>query len=193
MSDADVDLLLVRKVQQGDKAAFDLLVRKYQNRVLGVISQYIRHSGDIHDVAQESFISAYRAIGNFRGESAFYSWLYRIAVNTSKNWIKARGCRPPGSDIDVADAIDYGMEPLTNYDTPDTLIHSHQVAEVIGQVMEEMPQDLRLTITMREVEGMSYQEIAEAIDIPVGTVRSRIFRAREMIDNRIRPLMEGGD
>ncbi|MBF0220517.1 MAG: RNA polymerase sigma factor RpoE [Gammaproteobacteria bacterium] len=189
MSDAEVDWQLAQRTQQGDRAAFDLLVRKYQNRLLSVISQYVRDSGDMHDVAQESFICAYRAIGQFRGDSAFYSWLYRIAVNTAKNWLKARACRPPGSDIDISDATDFGLAPLVNSDTPERLLQSEEIEAQIGQALARMPEELRTTILMREVEGMSYQEIAAAIDIPVGTVRSRIFRAREMIEQQIKPLL----
>ncbi len=192
MGEAEIDLVLVQKVQRGDKAAFDLLVKKYQQRIIQVVMQYLRDRADAMDVAQEAFIKAYRALPNFRGDSAFYTWLYRIAINTAKNHITAKNARPPRSDIDADEASAIGMDPrLKNTDTPEELIHRDQLKALIFKTIEQMQDDLRTAITLREIEGMSYEEIATTVEIPIGTVRSRIFRAREIIENTIRPLLEG--
>jgi RNA polymerase sigma-70 factor (ECF subfamily) len=184
------DEKLVKKVQAGDKRAFDLLVSKYQNKILVIIGRFVSDSAEVYDVAQETFIKAYRALPNFRGDSQFYTWLYRIAVNTSKNYLTARGRRPPASDIDSQEAESYAIgSDLTENASPEKLLMRDQLQQVITETIESLQEDLKVAITLREVEGMSYEEIAEAMDCPVGTVRSRIFRAREAIDNNIKPLM----
>jgi len=190
MSEQDLDLALVRKVQQGDKNAFNLLVRKYQNKVAGLISRYVSNHGDVADVAQEAFIKAYRALPNSRGESAFYTWLYRIAVNCAKNYLVAQGRKPPANDVDAEEAEFYeGGDMLRSNATPEHLLLSDEIRAVIFDTIEKLPEDLKTAITLRELEGMSYEEIALVMDCPVGTVRSRIFRAREAIDNKLNPLI----
>ncbi|WP_105190579.1 RNA polymerase sigma factor RpoE [Pseudoalteromonas sp. T1lg48] len=190
MSEQDLDLALVRKVQQGDKNAYNLLVAKYQNKVAGLISRYVANQGDIADVAQEAFIKAYRALPNFRGDSAFYTWLYRIAVNCAKNYLVAQGRRPPANDVDAEDAEFYeGANSLRSNASPENLLLSDEVRNVIFATIDKLPEDLKTAITLRELEGMSYEEIAAVMDCPVGTVRSRIFRAREAIDNKLTPLI----
>ncbi|MBS3799062.1 MULTISPECIES: RNA polymerase sigma factor RpoE [unclassified Pseudoalteromonas] len=190
MSEQDLDLALVRKVQQGDKNAYNLLVAKYQNKVAGLISRYVANQGDIADVAQEAFIKAYRALPNFRGDSAFYTWLYRIAVNCAKNYLVAQGRRPPANDVDAEDAEFYeGADSLRSNASPENLLLSDEVRDVIFATIDKLPEDLKTAITLRELEGMSYEEIAAVMDCPVGTVRSRIFRAREAIDNKLTPLI----
>ncbi|WP_105200754.1 MULTISPECIES: RNA polymerase sigma factor RpoE [unclassified Pseudoalteromonas] len=190
MSEQDLDLALVRKVQQGDKNAYNLLVAKYQNKVAGLISRYVANQGDIADVAQEAFIKAYRALPNFRGDSAFYTWLYRIAVNCAKNYLVAQGRRPPANDVDADDAEFYeGADSLRSNASPENLLLSDEVRDVIFATIDKLPEDLKTAITLRELEGMSYEEIAAVMDCPVGTVRSRIFRAREAIDNKLTPLI----
>ncbi len=192
MGEAEIDLELVRRVQRGDKSAFDLLVKKYQQKIIQVATQYVRDQADAMDVAQEAFIKAYRALPNFRGDSAFYTWLYRIAINTSKNYLTAQKSRPPRSDVDAEDATAMGLDSkLHESDTPDELLHRDQLKSIIFSTIESMHEDLRTAITLREIEGMSYEEIATTVEIPIGTVRSRIFRAREIIENAIRPLMDG--
>jgi len=189
-NEAQVDQMLVERVQKGDKAAFDLLIRKYQHRIVSLVSRYVSDQAEALDVAQEAFIKAYRAIGNFRGDSAFYTWLYRIAINTAKNWLVAARRRPISLDIDPGDSE--GFEPfaaLRDGDTPEHLALTDEIGEAINRAVEELPEELRTAILLRELEGMSYEEIAQAMDCPVGTVRSRIFRAREAIDKRIRPLL----
>lgn len=184
------DAELVERVQRGDKRAFDLLVSKYQNKIFVIISRFISDHAEVHDVAQDTFIKAYRALPNFRGESAFYTWIYRIAINTAKNYLTARGRRPPPSDIDSQEAESYGVgAPLHENASPERLLMRDQLQQVIFDTIEELPDDLKTAITLREIEGMSYEEIADSMDCPVGTVRSRIFRAREAIDDKIRPLM----
>ena len=187
-----VDHALVERVQRGDKQAFDLLVRKYQHKIVNLVSRYVHDPFESQDVAQEAFIKAYRAIGNFRGDSAFYTWLYRIAINTAKNFLVAQDRRPPESDIDANEAEQYnGVAQLKEQDTPEGLLLSSEIGRVIVEAMDELPEDLRTAIVLRELDGMSYEEIAEAMGCPVGTVRSRIFRAREAIDQRLRPLLSG--
>lgn len=184
------DAELVERVQRGDKRAFDILVVKYQSKILSIVSRFISDNAEINDVAQDAFIKAYRALPNFRGESAFYTWLYRIAINTAKNYLTARGRRPPASDIDSQDAESYGVGvALRENASPEKLLMRDQLKDVIFKTIEELPDDLKTAITLREIEGLSYEEIAESMDCPVGTVRSRIFRAREAIDDKMRPLL----
>lgn len=186
----DTDQQLVVRVQQGDKRAFDLLVLKYQHRVAAIISRFVKDSDEVNDVAQETFIKAYRALANFRGDSAFYTWVYRIAVNTAKNHLVARGRRPPGSDIDIDDADAYPSAlGLKDIETPETQMMTAQLEKAVYEAIRNLPEDLRSAVTLREMEGLSYEEIAEVMSCPVGTVRSRIFRAREAIDKHIAPLL----
>jgi len=191
MSERSIDQKLVVRVQKGDKTAFDLLVRKYQHKVAKLVSRYVRDRREVEDVTQEALIKAYRAIGGFRGESAFYTWLYRIAVNTAKNYLESQGRRPPGSDVEIegAELIESG-EGLRDQATPERQMLTNEIATTVHRVLEHLPPDLRTAITLREIEGMSYEEIAEVMDCPIGTVRSRIFRAREAIDQELRPLLE---
>lgn len=190
MGDKSVDQALVERVQQGDKTAFDVLVLKYQHRVAKVIARYIRDQDEVLDVSQEAFIKAYRALPNFRGDSAFYTWLYRIAINTAKNHLVSRGRRLPTTDIEVQDAEQFdGASALKDYATPEQLLQRDQVESTVLKAVDQLPDDLRTAITLREIDGMSYEEIAEAMDCPVGTVRSRIFRAREAVDKMLRPVM----
>ena len=185
------DAELVERVQRGDKRAFDLLVAKYQNKIFVIIGRFISDQAEVYDVAQDTFIKAYRALPNFRGESAFYTWIYRIAINTAKNYLTARGRRPPTSDIDSQDAETYGVGvALRENASPERLMMRDQLEEVIFDTIDELPDDLKTAITLREIEGMSYEEIAESMSCPVGTVRSRIFRAREAIDEKVKPLIE---
>ena len=192
MSDQNnIDQQLTERIQRGDKNAFNLLVRKYQHKVVSLVSRYVNNPGDIPDVAQEAFIKAYRAIPDFRGESAFYTWLYRIAVNTAKNYIVAQGRRPPDMDVDSQDAETYeGAESLHEVANPENLMLSDEIRAEVAATLAGLPEDLRTAITLREIEGLSYEEIAEVMECPVGTVRSRIFRAREAIDKRIQPLLQ---
>ena len=192
MSDQNnIDQQLIERIQRGDKNAFNLLVRKYQHKVVSLVSRYVNNPGDIPDVAQEAFIKAYRAIPDFRGESAFYTWLYRIAVNTAKNYIVAQGRRPPDIDVDSQDAETYdGAESLHEVANPENLMLSDEIRAEVASALASLPEDLRTAITLREIEGLSYEEIAEVMECPVGTVRSRIFRAREAIDKRIQPLLQ---
>lgn len=191
MSERSIDQKLVVRVQRGDKTAFDLLARKYQHKLAKLISRYVRDRREVEDVTQEALIKAYRAIGGFRGESAFYTWLYRIAVNTAKNYLESQGRRPPGSDVEIdgAELIESG-ESLRDQATPERQMLTDEIANTVHQVIEHLPPDLRTAITLREIEGLSYEEIAEVMDCPIGTVRSRIFRAREAIDLELRPLLE---
>ncbi len=186
----DTDEKLVARVQQGDKRAFDLLVLKYQHKIIAIISRFVRDSAEVHDVAQEAFIKAYRALGNFRGDSAFYTWIYRIAVNTAKNHLVSRGRRPPATDVDIDDAeFLSGADGLRDITSPEHELMKDQLEQVVYKAIQSLPEDLRTALTLREMEGMSYEEIAEVMDCPVGTVRSRIFRAREAVDRHIAPLM----
>lgn len=191
MGERDVDEELVARVQRGDKRAFDLLVLKYQNRVASLIGRYVRDVAEVADVTQEAFIRAYRAVSSFRGESAFYTWLYRIAINTARNHLVAQDRRPPSTDVDAAEAeqLDLGAR-LKDHNTPERLLLQDEIARTINDALAELPEDLRTAITLREIEGLSYDEIAKAMDCPIGTVRSRIFRAREAIDARLKPLLE---
>jgi RNA polymerase sigma-70 factor, ECF subfamily len=191
MNERDVDWQLVTRVQRGDKQAYELLVAKYQRRIARLLSRIIRDPADIEDVAQEAFIKAYRALPGFRGESAFYTWLYRIAINTAKNHFAAQGRRAPtqtAADPDEAESTDEG-QALREVATPETLLLSKQVGEAVNRAIERLPDDLKTAIVLRELEGMSYDEIASAMNCPVGTVRSRIFRAREAIAADLRPLL----
>ena len=190
MSERSIDQKLVVRVQKGDKTAFDLLVRKYQHKVAKLVSRYVRDRREVEDVTQEALIKAYRAIGGFRGESAFYTWLYRIAVNTAKNYLESQGRRPPGSDVEIegAELIESG-EGLRDQATPERQMLTNEIATTVHRVLEHLPPDLRTAITLREIEGMSYEDIAQMMDCPIGTVRSRIFRAREAIATKIRPML----
>ncbi len=192
VGEAKVDQMLVERVQKGDKAAFDLLIHKYQHRIVSLVSRYITDQSEALDVAQEAFIKAYRAIGNFRGDSAFYTWLYRIAINTAKNWLVARNRRPPASDIDAADAEQYDVESrLKERSTPENELLREEIEKTVYDTIAQLPEDLRTAIMLREIEGMSYEEIATTMECPIGTVRSRIFRAREAIDEKLKPLVGG--
>jgi RNA polymerase sigma-70 factor (ECF subfamily) len=190
MSDRRSDQELVLKAQAGDKRAFDLLVIKYQQKVAGLISRYLRDPSEIMDVSQEAFLKAYRALPGFRGESAFYTWLYRIAINTVKNHLVAQGRRPPGDDVEaeVAEQMDMGGR-LREMGTPESHLLSMEIAQTVQRALDDLPEDLRTAIVLRELEGLSYEEIANTMECPIGTVRSRIFRAREAIDKRLRPLL----
>lgn len=186
----DADHALVKRVQNGDKRAFDLLVLKYQHKIYSIISRYIKDSAEVYDVAQEAFIKAYRAIGNFRGDSAFYTWIYRIAINTAKNHLVSRGRRPPASDVEVEDAEYFsGGDQLKDVATPEGQMMRDQLEAVVDKAIRDLPEDLRTAVTLREMEGLSYEEIAEVMDCPVGTVRSRIFRAREAIEKQMAHLL----
>ena len=177
------DQQLVVRVQEGDKRAFDLLVLKHQHKVHAIVGRFVRDTDEVADVVQEAFIKAYRALPKFRGESQFYTWLYRIAVNTAKNYLVSRSRRPPGSDVDIDDAEYYsGSEYLKDLGTPENQLFRDELESVIVKSIAELPEDLRTAVTLREYEGLSYEEIAEIMECPVGTVRSRIFRARESID-----------
>lgn len=191
MSERTADQELVARAQNGDKRAFDLLVLKYQQKVANLISRYIRDPSEVMDVSQDAFLKAYRALPAFRGESAFYTWLYRIAVNTVKNHLVAQGRRPPGDDVEaeVAEQMDMGAR-LRESGTPERHALTDEIARTVQRALDDLPDDLRTAIVLRELEGMSYEEIATAMDCPIGTVRSRIFRARDAIDKRLRPLLE---
>jgi RNA polymerase sigma-70 factor (ECF subfamily) len=190
MSEAQVDQLLVERVQKGDKKAFDLLINKYQHRIISLVARYVSDQTEALDVAQEAFIKAYRAIPRFRGDSAFYTWLYRIAINTAKNWLVAKKRRPPTSDIDAADAEQYDMDSrLKEHGTPENELMREEIRRTVYDTIAELPDDLRTAIILREMDGMSYEEIAVTMDCPIGTVRSRIFRAREAIDEKLKPLV----
>lgn len=191
MTERSVDEKLVRQVQRGEKAAFDLLVRKYQHKVAKLVARFVRDRREVEDVTQEAFIKAYRAIGGFRGESAFYTWLYRIAVNTAKNYLESLGRRPPATDVEVENAeFVESADGLREQATPERQLLTDEIAATVNRVIDTLPGDLRTAITLREIEGMSYEEIAEVMECPIGTVRSRIFRAREAIDQELKPLLE---
>lgn len=190
-SSENVDFELVRRVQRGDSAAFDLLVRKYQNRVVALIGRYIHDWSECQDVAQDTFLRAYRALGNFRGDAQFSTWLHRIAVNTAKNHLVAHKRRPPGDDIDIDDAEQFESAlRMRDNDTPERELMRQEMEQTVMSAVEALPEELRAAITLREVDGMSYEEIAQHMQCPIGTVRSRIFRARDAIDARLRPLMD---
>ncbi len=190
MGEQSVDRELVERIKRGEKKAFDVLVLKYQHKVIKLISRYVHDPHEALDVAQEAFLKAYRAIPSFRGDSAFYTWLYRIAINTAKNYLVSQSRRPPAVDIEVLDAEQYeGQTDLKDYGTPDEFLLKDEVEKTVVEAMENLPEDLRTAITLRELEGLSYEEIAEAMACPVGTVRSRIFRAREAINNRLHKVL----
>ncbi|MEX0373776.1 RNA polymerase sigma factor RpoE [Spiribacter pallidus] len=192
MSTANADKELVERVQAGDKKAFDMLVLKYQHKLIKLVSRYVHDQAEAMDVAQEAFIKAYRALPRFRGDSSFYTWLYRIGINTAKNHLVSQGRRPPDNDIDAQDAERYDIESrLKDQESPEALAQRDEVESTVMTAIEALPDDLRTAIVLREFEGLTYEEIAEAMDCPIGTVRSRIFRAREAIDKRLRPLLSG--
>ena len=186
------DQQLVERVQQGDTRAFDLLVLKYQHKIFGLISRYIRDHSEIQDVAQEAFIKAFRALPKFRGDSAFYTWLYRIAINTAKNYLVARNRRPPATDVDVGDAEHYELESsLKDIENPENVLYGAELTAVVDTAIQSLPEDLRTALTLREFDGLSYEDIADVMGCPVGTVRSRIFRAREAIDKQVQRQVSG--
>lgn len=184
------DQQLVARVQKGDRRAFDLLVIKYQHRILALVSRFVPDFAEAQDVAQEAFVKAYRALPNFRGDSQFYTWMYRIAVNTAKNYLVSRNRRTPTRDIDIDDAEFFAEEAsMKDISSPDAVLQRDQLQKVVFDAIEDLPDELRRAITLRELEGLSYEEIAEVMDCPIGTVRSRIFRAREAIERKMEPLM----
>ncbi|MFB9885932.1 RNA polymerase sigma factor RpoE [Balneatrix alpica] len=189
MDSLDADAALVQRAKQGDTRAYDLLVIKYQHRILALVRRFVGDA-DALDVAQEAFIKAYRSLANFREDSAFYTWLYRIAVNTAKNYLAARGRRPPSADVDVDDAqhLEVGA-PLHDHSTPEQELNKERVQQVIRTTLAQLPEELRVALTLREFDGLSYEDIAQIMDCPVGTVRSRIFRAREAIEKNLAPLL----
>lgn len=188
----DTDQELVRRVQSGDKSAFDLLFSRYQQKIINLIGRYVKDSSEVQDVAQEAFIKAFRALPRFRGESAFYTWLYRIAINTAKNHLVSRGRRPPNTDVDIDDAeLNPTSTVLQEAESPEAALARDQLSSGIDAAIAELPEDLRSAVTLREFDGLSYEQIAEIMDCPVGTVRSRIFRARESIERHIEPLLTG--
>ena len=191
MSDREIDRQLVTRAQGGDKQAFSLLVEKYQRKLARLLSRFIRDPAEVEDVTQEAFIKAYRALPAFRGDSAFYTWLYRIGINTAKNYLMAMGRRAPTStevEVDEAEGFDEG-EQLRDINTPESVLLSKEIAETVNSTIEKLPEELRIAIQLREIEGMSYEDIAKVMDCPIGTVRSRIFRAREAIAQQLRPLL----
>jgi RNA polymerase sigma-70 factor, ECF subfamily len=191
MGERKTDQLLVERVQQGDRAAYDVLVRKYQHKIVKLIGRYVRDQSDALDVAQEAFLKAYRALPKFRGDSAFYTWLYRIAINTAKNYLVSEGRKPVDREVDLQDPEQYDIQArLKHVDTPEGLTLTEEIRTTVEDAIQALPDDLRTAIVLRELEGMSYEEIAHAMDCPVGTVRSRIFRAREAISERLRPLLD---
>jgi len=192
MSEREIDQLLVERVQRGDKKAFDLLVEKYQRKLARLLSRLIRDPGEVEDVTQEAFIKAYRALPSFRGDSAFYTWLYRIGINTAKNYLVAMGRRAPTStdvEAEEAEGLD-GGELLRDINTPESMLLTKEIGNTVNAAIESLPEELRSAIQLRELEGMSYEEIAKLMDCPIGTVRSRIFRAREAIAEKLKPLLD---
>ncbi len=191
MNVEDSDAKLVEMVQRGDRSAFNVLVLKYQHKVLKLVTRYVRDPVEAEDIAQEAFIKAYRALPSFRGESAFYTWLYRIAANTAKNVLVSSRRRLVDYDLDLQDPDDYAAQVLLkDSDTPEGMLLTEEIRQTVTEAMQQLPDDLREAITLRELEGLSYEEIAEVMECPVGTVRSRIFRAREAIDKKLRPLLD---
>ena len=192
VGERQVDQALVVRVQKGDRPAFDLLVRKYQHRIAKLVSRFVSDRSEVEDVTQEAFIKAWRAIKGFRGDSAFYTWLYRIAINTAKNYLVSQGRRPPATDIEAEEAEGTSMGvTLRENATPESHLHADEIAMTVERAVARLPEDLRTAITLREIDGLSYEEIADVMDCPIGTVRSRIFRAREAIDAELKPLIEG--
>ena len=190
MGDREVDQQLVERAQRGDKRAFELLVLKYQRKLARLLSRLVRDAGEVEDVTQEAFIKAYRALPSFRGDSAFYTWLYRIAINTAKNYLVSQGRRPPQDDIGIDDAVQLdGGARLKDRATPEHELLRQEIERTVFETVEELPEELKTAITLREVDGLSYEEIAETMKCPIGTVRSRIFRARDAIDQKLRPLL----
>lgn len=191
MTDRELDQQLVERVQRGDKRAFDLLVVKYERRLARLLSRFVRDTHEVEDIAQETFIKAYRALANFRGDAAFYTWLYRIGINTAKNYLMARGRRAPTTtEFDAEEAEGFeGAERLHELNTPESELLSKEIGQVVNAAMAALPEDLRTAIALREIEGLSYEEIAETMGCPIGTVRSRIFRAREAIAAKLRPIL----
>ena len=190
MTDNESDRELVARVQRGERDAFDLLVLKYQHRIAKLVARYVQEPSDVLDVTQEAFMKAYRAIPRFRGDSAFYTWMYRIAINTAKNHLAARARRPQESGIDVTDAEQLdGAADLKEYGTPEGFALAEEIQQTVVAAIEALPEDLKVAITLRELEGLSYEDIATAMDCPIGTVRSRIFRAREAIGEQLEPLL----
>lgn len=188
------DKQLVERVKRGDQRAYDMLVLKYQHKIFGLISRYVKDNDEIQDVAQEAFIKAYRALPKFRGESAFYTWLYRIAINTAKNYLVSRSRRPPSIDVDVGDAEFYdGADGLRDTDNPENVLFGDELKTVVDTAIQALPEDLRTALTLREFDGLSYEDIADVMDCPVGTVRSRIFRAREAVDEKVKAQMGGSE
>lgn len=186
-----LDAELVKRVQAGDTAAFDILVQKYQHKVINLVGRFVSDHAECQDIAQDSFIKAFRAIQNFRGDSQFYTWLYRIAANTAKNYLASRARKSPGYTVDVDDAQYFeGESGLKEYSNPENLLLTDEIRTTIFSAIENLPDDLKSAITLRELDGLSYEEIAEVMDCPIGTVRSRIFRARDVIDKELRPLLE---
>lgn len=195
MGDREIDQQLVERVQRGDKQAFGLLVDKYQRKLGRLLSRFVRDPHEVEDVTQEAFIKAYRALPNFRGDSAFYTWLYRIGINTAKNYLMAAGRRAPTStsvDSEEAEGLDEG-EQLRDINTPESLLLSREIGDTVNAAMQALPEELRTAIQLREIEGMSYEDIAQIMNCPIGTVRSRIFRAREAIAEQLKPLLDTGD
>lgn len=192
MSEREVDMELVARVQRGDRRAFDLLVLKYQRKIMRLLSRMVREPAEVEDVAQETFIKAYRALPQFRGDSAFYTWLYRIAINTARNWQAASNRRPQTvSTLENDEGETFSqIDGLTDYSTPESLAATRQIAQTVNDAINALPEDLRMAIVLREIEGMSYEDIATSMACPIGTVRSRIFRAREAIAERLRPVMD---
>jgi RNA polymerase sigma-70 factor, ECF subfamily len=192
VSERDVDVQLVHRVQQGDKQAFDLLILKYQRKIQRLLSRMLRDQSDIDDVMQEAFIKAYRALPQFRGDSAFYTWLYRIAINTARNWMASQSRRPstPSLNQSREDETFDEIDNLIDNNTPESAMASREIVDTVNAAIDHLPEDLRTAIVLREIDGLSYEEIAEAMDCPIGTVRSRIFRAREAIATRLRPVLE---
>lgn len=188
----DTDASLVARVQSGDKRAFDLLILKYQRRIIRLLSRMVSNQSELEDLAQETFVKAYRSIGQFRGDSAFYTWLYRIAINTARNWHALQKRRPQPAEPIKTDTGEtfHQIDNLTDIDTPEAIMAGRQVADVINQAISELPEDLRNALILREVEGLAYDEIAQIMNCPIGTVRSRIFRARDAIASKLRPVLE---
>ena len=194
MTVEESDLVLVKRVQRGDKTAFDLLVRKYQHKVVKLVLRYVRNPAEAEDIAQEAFIKAYRALPQFRGDSALYTWMYRIAINTAKNSLASRDRSPIAYDLDLTDPEESHsvQTKLQDPDTPEGMALTEEIRQIVNSAIEALPEELKTAIVLRELDGLSYEEIAAAMECPVGTVRSRIFRAREAIDKRLREVFEGG-